>query len=129
LPWCGLDWGIGSIISAMEGCIFCSIASGEIPSDIVLEDDLFVAFRDIHPKAPVHVLVVPREHITSLNQVHQWSDCQGQALLGFVAGVAEKMGVSQTGYRALVNTGPDAGQEVQHLHFHILGGENLGDVR
>jgi len=113
----------------MEDCIFCRIASGEIPSDVVLEDGRFVAFRDIHPKAPVHVLVVPREHIVSLNDIHLWQGCQGQHLLEFIAQVARELGVDKTGYRALTNTGPDGGQEVQHLHFHLLGGENLGDFR
>jgi histidine triad (HIT) family protein len=113
----------------MEDCIFCRIAGGEIPSDIVLEDARFVAFRDIHPKAPVHVLIVPREHVASLDEIHLWQGCQGQQLLEFIAEVAHKLGVDKTGYRALTNTGPDGGQEVQHLHFHLLGGENLGDVR
>jgi len=112
----------------MDDCIFCRIASGVIPSDIVLEDDLFVAFRDIDPKAPQHVLVVPREHIVSLNDIDQWQACQGQALLQFIARVAALLGVDQSGYRALTNVGPDGGQEVSHLHFHILGGRKLGDL-
>ncbi len=113
----------------MDDCIFCRISSGAIPSDVVLEDDFFLAFRDIDPKAPHHVLVIPREHITSLNDVDQWTDCQGQALLSFLARVAKHLGIEESGYRAVVNVGPDGGQEVQHLHFHILGGERLGDMR
>lgn len=113
----------------MDECLFCRIASGEIPSDKVLQDDSFVAFRDISPKAPQHLLVVPREHIVSLNDVDRWQDCEGQALLRFIVRAAETVGIDQTGYRALVNVGPDGGQEVQHLHFHILGGEDLGDFR
>ena len=113
----------------MEDCIFCRIASGDIPSDRVLEDDRFVAFHDMHPKATVHVLIIPRDHIGSLNEIGRWHDCEGQEMLAFIARVAEQTGVSETGYRALTNTGPDGGQEIQHLHFHLLGGKNLGDVR
>jgi histidine triad (HIT) family protein len=114
----------------MDDCLFCKIARGDIPSDKVLEDDTFVAFRDINPKAPQHVLVVPREHIVSLNDVDRhWKNCEGQSLLEFMVRVAALLGISKSGYRALVNVGPDGGQEVQHLHFHILGGEDLGDFR
>jgi histidine triad (HIT) family protein len=112
----------------MDDCIFCRIVRGAIPSDIVLEDDLFVAFRDIDPKAPQHVLVVPREHIVSLNELGQWRESQGHALLEFIVRVAETLGIDQSGYRALTNVGPDGGQEVSHLHFHILGGRKLGDL-
>jgi histidine triad (HIT) family protein len=113
----------------MDDCLFCRIASGEISSDSVLEDANFVAFRDINPKAAQHVLVVPREHIVSLNDVSRWQDCEGDALLRFIVRVADRLGIGDTGYRALVNVGRDGGQEVQHLHFHILGGEDLGDFR
>ncbi|MBN1320660.1 MAG: histidine triad nucleotide-binding protein [Thermoleophilia bacterium] len=113
----------------MDDCIFCRIASGAIPSDIVLEDDVFVAFRDIQPKAPQHVLVVPKEHIASLNDLERRHDGKGDALLQFIVKVAKVLGIDESGYRALTNVGPDGGQEVQHLHFHVLGGENLGDVR
>lgn len=113
----------------MDDCIFCRIATGDIPSDIVLEDADFVAFRDINPKARQHVLVVPREHIVSLNDLEGRSDGIGHLLLRFIVRVAERLGVKESGYRALSNVGPDGGQEVQHLHFHILGGEDLGDFR
>lgn len=113
----------------MDDCLFCRIASGEIPSDRVLEDETFVAFRDINPKASQHVLVVPREHVVSFNDVGRWQDYEGEALLRFIVRVAERLGIDESGYRALVNVGPDGGQEVQHLHFHILGGESLGDFR
>jgi histidine triad (HIT) family protein len=113
----------------MDDCIFCRIARGDIPSDIVLEDGDFVAFRDIHPKAPQHLLVVPREHIVSLNDLDQWAEGRGHALLRFIVRAAQQVGIRDTGYRALTNVGPDGGQEVQHLHFHILGGEDLGDFR
>ncbi|OFW57444.1 MAG: histidine triad nucleotide-binding protein [Actinobacteria bacterium RBG_16_64_13] len=113
----------------MDDCIFCRIASGEIPSDIVLEDGGFVAFRDIHPKAPQHLLVVPRSHIGSLNDLELWRKGEGHLLLQFIVRVAERVGVKESGYRVLTNVGRDGGQEVQHLHFHILGGQDLGDFR
>lgn len=113
----------------MDDCIFCRIARGEIPSDIVLEDADFVAFRDIHPKAPQHVLVIPREHIVSLNELAERPGTEGDRLLRFMVRVAERAGIKDSGYRVLSNTGPDAGQEVLHLHFHLLGGEDLGDFR
>jgi len=113
----------------MDDCIFCRIAAGEIPSDIVLEDADFVAFRDIHPKARHHVLVIPREHIRSLNELAERPGTEGDRLLRFIVRVADRLGVKQSGYRVLTNVGPDAGQEVQHLHFHLLGGEDLGDFK
>jgi histidine triad (HIT) family protein len=113
----------------MDDCIFCRIARGDIPSDIVLEDADFVAFRDIHPKAPQHVLVIPREHVVSLNDLAEQPGTEGNNLLRFTVRVAEGLGVKESGYRVLTNVGPDAGQEVQHLHVHILGGQDLGDFR
>jgi histidine triad (HIT) family protein len=79
----------------MGDCIFCRISSGVIPSDIVLEDDAFFAFRDIDPKASEHVLVIPREHIESLNDIDRWKNCEGQALLSFIARVAAQLGIEQ----------------------------------
>jgi len=96
---------------------------------MVLEDEQFVAFRDIHPKAAQHILVIPREHITSLNDLELWQQCEGHNLLRFIVRVARAAGIADSGYRMLANVGPDAGQEVQHMHFHILGGEDLGDFR
>jgi histidine triad (HIT) family protein len=113
----------------MDDCIFCRIAGGDIPSDIVLEDADFIAFRDIQPKAPQHILVVPREHVASLNDLEHEEGCRGHELLQFIVRVAERVGVKDSGYRALVNVGSDGGQIVQHLHFHLLGGEDLGDFR
>ena len=111
----------------MDDCLFCRIAAGQIPAGIVLEDEQFLAFRDIHPKAPQHILVIPREHIVSLNELDRWQHCEGHDLLKFIVRVAREAGIAESGYRVLTNTGPDAGQEVQHMHFHILGGEGLGD--
>jgi len=95
----------------------------------VLEDEHFVAFRDINPKAPQHILVIPREHIPSLNDIDGWGAAQGHELLRFIVRVAEQVDVAASGYRVLTNVGPDGGQEIPHLHFHILGGEKLGDFR
>jgi histidine triad (HIT) family protein len=113
----------------MDDCIFCRIASGEIPSALVLEDPDFVAFRDINPVADQHVLVVPRRHIVSLNDLENLEGCLGHALLRFVIRVAEQVGIKDSGYRVVANTGADGGQEVQHLHLHVLGGEKLGAFR
>ncbi len=110
----------------MEDCIFCKIVRGEIPAERVLEDDRFLAIKDLHPKAPVHVLVLPKEHLASLDQVGQWRADQSHALLECIVAVADKLGIRESGYRIVSNVGPDAGQEVDHLHVHVLGGERLG---
>jgi histidine triad (HIT) family protein len=106
-------------------CIFCRIASGEIKSDIVYQSDLLVAFRDINPKAPVHILVVPREHIACVADVKD----EGIAILGHLVAAANRLareaGISEKGYRLVVNCGPDGGQEVAHLHLHLLGGRQM----
>lgn len=110
----------------MDECIFCKIARGEIPADVVLEDEEFVAIRDIDPKAPVHVLVIPREHVTSLHDIDGWDDARAHGMLRMAVAVAEETGVAESGYRVVSNAGPDAGQEVDHLHVHVLGGRPLG---
>ena len=105
-------------------CIFCRIAAGTVPAQIVYEDDDAVAFYDIHPVSPVHLVVVPRRHLTPED------GGQDEAILGhlFVAAnrAAEATGVAASGYRLVVNIGEDAGQEVRHLHMHLLGGRHLG---
>jgi histidine triad (HIT) family protein len=106
------------------GCLFCKIASGEIPSTPVYQDERAYAFADINPKAPVHMLIVPREHIGSLAE----ATLEQSALLGHLfsvaAVIARKNGLSK-GYRVVVNTGEDSGQTVDHLHLHLLGGRRL----
>jgi histidine triad (HIT) family protein len=105
----------------MNPCIFCKIASGEIATPFVYEDDLAVAFKDLQPQAPVHILLVPRRHVDSLNEAH---DPQLLGHLLEAAGkAAQKIGLTQ--YRLVINTGPDAGQSVFHLHLHILGGRQM----
>ena len=109
----------------MSECIFCKIVQGEIPAQKVYEDDRVLAFYDINPVAPVHVLVIPKEHIASLAQVkdEQWE------LIGYLHGVISRitkdLALSQ-GFRVVNNCGKDGGQEVEHLHFHLLGGEKMG---
>lgn len=100
-----------------------------IASAVVLEDADFVAFRDLHPKAPQHILVVPREHISSLNELKGMPSGWSDALLEFIVRVADEVGVKESGYRVITNVGVEGGQDIQHLHFHVLGGENLGDLR
>ena len=111
----------------MSDCIFCKIASGEIPAERIIEDPGFIAIRDIQPKAPQHVLVIPREHVVSLNDIDAWDQGHGQDILSFVVKAAEAVGIRDTGYRVVVNTGRDAHQVVQHLHVHVMGGTDLGD--
>ena len=106
-------------------CIFCGIADGRIPATIVREDEHTVAFRDLDPKAPLHVLVIPRRHIASVNSVSDAdTDIMGRL---FVAArdVAAAEGVADSGYRVVMNTGGDAGQTVHHAHLHVLGGRTM----
>jgi histidine triad (HIT) family protein len=106
-------------------CLFCGIADGEIPADVVHNDDLVVAFRDIHPKAPVHILLISREHIRSAAELTE-EHAALLARLFVVAGrLAEAEGVAQSGYRLVTNIGGQAGQSVHHLHLHLLGGRAL----
>lgn len=109
----------------MLDCIFCQIASSEIPSQIVYEDDEVLAFRDNQPMAPVHILVIPKEHLRSLNDVTPENENLVGHLFGVIRRLAEEFGVAESGYRVVANTGTDGGQVVGHLHFHLLGGQAL----
>jgi len=106
-------------------CIFCQIIEGKAPAEIIFRDEQVTAFHDAHPIAPVHLLVVPNLHITSLNDF----ETRYKSLVGHMINVAQRLandhGVRQSGYRLVFNTGPDAGQSVFHLHLHILGGRAL----
>lgn len=104
----------------MENCIFCKIAMGEIPVDFLYEDDAFVVFRDAHPQAPVHVLLIPRTHHATLMDVND-ADMLGRALL-VTQEVAKRLAINEEGFRLVLNTRDNGGQTVYHLHFHILGG-------
>ena len=110
----------------MSDCIFCKIAAGEIPSTCLYEDETVFAFRDINPQAPVHFLVIPKEHIASMNDVNAGNAAVAAHCLEVIGGIAEKEGLTG-GYRVISNCGPDAGQTVPHLHFHVLGGKPLGE--
>jgi len=112
----------------MADCIFCKIARKEIPAEIVFEDDRAVAFKDLHPIAPLHVLVVPREHIPTTNDVNDGNCALAGHLLDVAAQVAKKAGYAESGYRLILNTNRDAGQEVFHVHLHVLGGKRLGPM-
>lgn len=107
----------------MDDCIFCKIASGEIPASIVYSDDEFVAFDDIAPQGPIHALVIPRHHYRNLRDGVP-ADLMGR-LCTVVGKVAEMKDVVDSGYRVIVNNGPDAGQEVDHLHVHVIGGGRM----
>jgi histidine triad (HIT) family protein len=109
----------------MSDCLFCKFVRKEIPTRIVFEDDACFAFEDINPKAPVHVLIIPKKHIGSLNEMASEED-GGFGHLAHVAGqIAREKQVHQSGYRVVVNTGPDAGQSVFHIHLHLLGGRPM----
>ena len=105
-------------------CIFCKIIKGEIPSSKVYEDDKMLAFNDINPMAPVHVLVIPKIHIESLDMVNAENSDYVKAIFEKIPEIAKKAGV-KNGYRLISNCGADACQSVKHLHFHILGGKQL----
>jgi len=108
-----------------KDCIFCKIIEGQIPAEKVLETEKVLAFKDIHPRAPVHVLVIPKEHIESLNHVRdEHKELIGEMFLA-AGSIAQKLGISERGYRTVFNCNRDAGQEVYHLHLHVLGGRKL----
>ncbi len=107
-------------------CLFCKIIAGEIPSAKVYEDAHVYAFRDIHPMAPVHVLVVPRRHIASADEVNAGNSAEVAAIFEAIPKIAAAEGLTN-GYRVITNCGEDACQSVHHLHFHILGGRKLPD--
>jgi histidine triad (HIT) family protein len=107
-----------------DDCLFCKIVRKEIPATIVFENEHVVAFRDIAPKAPTHVLVVTREHLESLNDAES-APMLGELLLA-AATIARAEGISESGYRSVINSGPDAGQSVAHVHLHVLGGRKMG---
>jgi len=106
-------------------CIFCRIVEGKIPSDIIYQDEEVLAFRDINPQSPVHLLVIPKKHFTSLLDLTE----EDASLMGHMVGVANKLtkqeGVAESGYRLVINCGKQGGQLVPHLHLHVLGGRQL----
>ena len=111
----------------MEDCLFCKIIKGEIPSNKVYEDEEILAFHDIHPAAPIHILVIPKKHITSLAHLKKEEEEVIGKIYGVINEIAEREGFKKEGYRVIVNCGKDGGQEVGHLHFHLLAGRKLGE--
>ena len=107
-------------------CIFCRIVRGEIDAEVVHDEDDVLAFEDINSKAPVHVLVSPRQHVANLEEISALPDTVVKRLFEVASEVAEKLGVRDGGYAVMINNGRDAGQEVFHLHLHVMGGRRLG---
>lgn len=110
----------------MEDCLFCKIIKGDIPSTKVYEDDEILAFKDIHPVAPVHVLVIPKKHISSLVELKPEDETVIGRIYTTINKIAKQEGILEAGFRVIINCGEDGGQEVKHLHFHLLGGKKLG---
>jgi len=109
----------------MAGCIFCGIARGEVPAKVVLENDDVIAFHDLDPKAPTHVLVIPRRHIASIDEMADGDEALIGRVFAMARDVARDQGVQEGGYRLVTNIGRNAGQSVDHLHVHVLGGRRL----
>jgi len=105
------------------GCIFCRIARGEIPAKMVVNGKDIVAFRDLNPQAPTHILVIPKKHVASLDDASD-ADLLGR-MLSLAAAIARQEGIAKSGYRTVINTGKDGGQSVDHLHIHLLGGRGM----
>lgn len=108
-----------------DHCIFCKIAVGQIPAQILYQDEFVTAFQDIHPVAPVHVLVIPNQHIESVDSARVEDEPLLGKLITSAGQIARNLNIDTSGYRLVINTGPDSGQSVYHLHVHILGGRRL----
>ncbi len=112
----------------MSDCLFCKILAGDIPSDKVYEDDKVYVFKDIYPKADVHLLMIPRQHVDSLNEIDESFDEVMAHMMRLLPKLAKEQGLD-TGFRTIINTGPGGGQEVFHLHIHLMGGDHLPGFR
>lgn len=110
----------------MDNCIFCKIINKEIPSTIVYEDEEILAFRDINPVAPVHILVIPKKHISKLTELEDGNEIIIGKIYKTINKIAKDENIFEKGFRVIVNCGEDGGQEVGHLHFHLIGGKKLG---
>lgn len=109
----------------MSNCLFCGIVDGKVKADVVYRDDSVIAFRDINPKAPVHILIIPRKHIATLVDLQEGDGPVLGEIFRVAAKLADEHGVAKSGFRVVVNCGEDAGQSVFHLHYHLLGGRHL----
>jgi len=107
-------------------CLFCKIAKGEMESEFVFEDDKVVAFNDINPQAPIHILIIPREHISGPAAIDENNSGLAGHLLAVAAMLARDLGIEENGYRIVFNNGRDGGQTVDHIHLHLIGGRRLG---
>ena len=107
-------------------CIFCKIARGELDAEVVHDEDDVLAIEDINGKAPVHILVIPRQHVANLEEIGTLPDTVVKRMFEVASAAAEKVGVTEGGYAVRINNGRDAGQEVFHLHLHVMGGQRLG---
>jgi len=112
----------------MTDCLFCSIVAGDVPSTTVLDAGRVYAFRDVAPAAPVHVLIVPKEHVAGIDEVTEAHGAMLAELVTTAQGIAATEGIDRSGYRLVFNVGPDSGQAVFHLHLHLLGGAPLGRI-
>ncbi len=111
----------------MKNCIFCKIINREIPSNIVYEDEKVIAFNDINPAAPIHILVIPKKHIETLLDISEEDSSLIAYIYQIINKIAEEKGFDKKGFRVITNCGEDSGQEVKHIHFHVLAGKKLGD--
>lgn len=111
----------------MEDCIFCKMIKGEIPVNKVYEDDEILAFYDINPATPIHILVIPKKHIDCIAHMQKEDEQLIGKIYGVINKIAEEKGFKENGFRVIVNSGKDSGQEVMHLHFHILAGTKMGE--
>ena len=109
----------------MKDCIFCKILSEEIPAEILYRDEKVTVFKDINPAAPIHILIIPNRHIPSVNSVTEEDELLLGHLFTTARSQAQKLNIAESGYRLIVNTGPDGGQEVFHIHMHLLGGAGM----
>ena len=108
-------------------CIFCKIISGDIPSKKIYEDEQIFAFYDINPLAPIHVIVIPKEHIESANKIDETNSKYVARVFEAIPNIAKELGIAEDGYRVITNIGENGGQSVKHLHFHIIGGAKLSE--
>jgi len=109
----------------MTDCLFCKIIQKEIPSEILFQDDSITVFKDINPASPVHLLVIPNKHIPSVREMEETDEIILGKLFSGAKAAADKLGIAETGYRLIINNGPDAHQEIFHIHMHVLGGGKM----